>query len=189
MKRSMILAASASFLALNMSANADLQTAVKKGHFTTGVGLVVSDLPVAVAGLRLPITTLAYERSFMDPDKKIHSSAELGLLWFYGILPFPELSANLYFGSEKQDIQGKFGLGGFYDIAIGGHAGLMTKIGVVLKNRFDISFLIVPTGSDSKQSYQEFFGIDTPEEAQKFYEENGQHVIMPYYGMLFTVRY
>ncbi len=170
--------------------SADVQLKPSSGHFATGLGAVVSDLPVASADFKVPVGTVYYERHFMNPTSPIHTSAELGLFCFYGLLPFPELSANLYIGGEDRDVQGKIGLGGFYDLAVGGHAGLMGKIGTVFKNRFDVSLFFVPIGNDATQSYGEFFGFESPDEASEAYaNNNNQHVVMPYYGFMFTVRY
>lgn len=163
---------------------------VSRKHLYFGAGMVVDDLPVAVADMKLPITNFAYDYSFMDPEKKIRTSIELGLYGFYGILPVPEVGANVYFGSETNDIQGKIGIGGFYDISVGGHAGFAIKPGIIIKNIFEISLLCVPVGSDAKQSYKEFFGFESSEEADMTAAKNGgKNVVMPYYGFLLGLRF
>jgi hypothetical protein len=169
---------------------AKLALAPSHSHVGTGLGIVVDDVPVATADLKIGISSLYWDRQFMDPTSSLRTSVELGLYGFYLLLPIPQVSANMYFGSEENTIQGKLGVGGFYDVSVGGHAGLMVKTGVILKNRFDISFLVVPTGTDSEESYGKLLGLDSEQEASENYRRNGnQHVVMPYYGMLVSIRY
>jgi len=92
-------------------------------------------------------------------------------------------------GRPGSDIKAKLGVGGFYDLWVGGHAGLIIKPGVVFADRFETTFLIVPTGSDSERSYGEALGLETKEEADEFYEKHGQRVMMPYYGLMLTVKF
>ena len=159
-------------------------------HLLFSAGIVLNELPVAVAEMKLPITQFAYDYSFMEPTEFFRTSIEIGAYGFYGLLPVPELGANIYIGRESQDFQGKLGINGFYDISVGGHAGMAIRPGIIIKNRVEFSFIIVPFGTDSKQSYQEFFGLETAEEAQKSYEENGnRHVVVPYYGVMVGFRF
>lgn len=190
MKTLKIITVAISLIAITVSSiHAELGRTSRK-HLFFGAGMVVDNLPVATADMKLPITHFAYDYSFMDPDKKLRTSIEIGLYGFYGILPVPEIGANLYIGSEENDIQGKIGLGGFYDISVGGHAGIAIKPGIVIKNMFEISLLCVPVGSDAKQSYKEFFGFESEEEAAKTAAKNGgQNVVMPYYGFLLGFRF
>lgn len=190
MKKLVLIAVSAIVLTnVVQNAHADIQARPKNKHVNLGFGMVTSDLPISEADLRLMITTVNYDYCFMNPMKKFRTSLEIGLYGFYGILPIPELGANLYIGSEDQDIHYKIGVGGFYDISVGGHAGLMVKPGIIIKNRFDVSFFIVPTGLDSEKSYAQFLGLQSKDEAKEEYKKHdNQHVIMPYYGLMFTIR-
>ncbi len=190
MKRIVLSSISALLIAVAFNkAHADLQLEPSNKHVNFGIGLVTSDLPISEADLRLVITSFYYDYCFMNPMSKFRTSIELGVYGFYGILPIPELGANLYIGSEDQDIHYKIGVGGFYDISVGGHAGLMIKPGLIIKNRFDISLFIVPTGTDSKKSYAQFLGMESKADAKEAYEKQGdQFVVMPYYGLMFTIR-
>ena len=160
----------------------------KRSHVTFGVGIVVDEFPVAVADLVLPISSFAYDFSFMDVEKPIRTSIELGVYGFYGILPVPEVGANLYVGSESRDIQGKLGLSGFYDISIGGHAGLAIEPAIIIKNRFEIGFLIVPLGTDSRVSYTDYFGFGSSE-SDTGSTNSSQNVPMPYFGLMLGARF
>ena len=169
---------------------ADVLLAPSNSHWGTGVGLVVSEFPISMSKLTIGLSQVYYEYQFTDPTNKVRTSLEGGLYGFYMLLPVPEVAANMYFGSEESDVQGKLGVGGFYDISVGGHAGIMAKAGAVIKNKFDLTFFVVPTGLDAKRSYGEFMQMESKERAEQNYIRNGdQYVIMPYYGMLFSIRY
>lgn len=148
-------------------------------HRGVGIGMVINNLPVAISKMKLPLSYFFWEKQFTDPTHFFHSGIEIGVHGIYALSPVPEVGANLYLGSEEGDIQGKLGLGAVYDIIIGGHAGLTAKAGIIYKNRFDFSFILVPTGTDAKQSYYDVFGVG----------EGSNEVDMPYGGFMFTIRY
>ncbi len=177
-----------SLVLVNTTFGKGIQAKYSKKHVGIGIGYVTSHIPLADAELKILLTQLNYDYSFMDPHKNFRTSVETGIIGFWGILPIPQVGANLYIGSEDKDIQAKVGINGFYDISVGGHAGFMIKTGVVIKNRFDVSLFTVPAGSDANSSYAEFLGMESKEEAEANYEKNKAHVIMPYYGLMFTVR-
>lgn len=168
--------------------HADVQNAPSKTHHTFGMGLVVDRLPVSMANLTIPLSYYAWERQFVDPMRRVRAGIEIGTYGFYGLLPIPELGTNMYIGGEDQPIVGKIGIGGFYDIIVGGHGGLMIKAGIIAANRFDINLMIVPVGSDSKRSYSEFLGLETKTEAKEYYDRHGYYVKLPYYGLMIGLR-
>jgi hypothetical protein len=187
MKRiTMIVATIACISASNSPASVTLEPS--NAHFGYGVGMAFTKLPFLMSDLKLPLSSFYYDRQFTDPRSFVRASAEIGLYGFTLVLPVPEVGSNLYIGGEDSPIQGKIGVGGFYDIAVGGHAGILTKIGVVLANRIDLSIFVVPTGTDSKRSYQEFLGLESQEKADAYFAKTGHHVGMPYFGFLFTIR-
>lgn len=166
-----------------------VQVEPKNTHLSWGLGMALSQVPFSMSKLKLPLSYYSYDHQFTDPRGFIRSSVELGLYGFNVIIPVPTLGSNLYFGSEEADIQGKIGLGGFYDIAVGGHAGVVAKAGLIMKNRFGIDLFVVPTGLDSKKSYTEVLGIESKSAAEQGALENGgKYVIMPYFGFMLTIR-
>jgi hypothetical protein len=168
---------------------AGMQKLPSNKHLNIGLGLITSDFPVSQARSRFFISTFNYEYCFMNPTDRFRTSIELGLYGFNALLPVPLLGADLYLGSEENDIQVKVGLNGFYDLSVGGHAGLMVKPGVVVNNRFDIALFMVPVGTDATRSYKEFLKMETSQEAEKNYMKNGNRfVVLPYYGVMFTIR-
>lgn len=170
-------------------AAADIRLEPDNGHFGLGAGMAFTNVPFSMSKLKLPLTYLYYDRQFTDPTSPVRASVELGMYGFEGIVPVPELGSNLYLGSEESLIQGKIGIGGFYDIAVGGHAGVTVKGGVILANRFDFSLFVVPLGRDSKRSYLEVIGAESKAEAQDGYAKEGHFVQMPYFGFLITMRH
>jgi hypothetical protein len=188
MKRIAILAATVMVIMMqNVQAKITLEPS--NAHYGWGVGMAFTKVPFLMSDLKLPLSTFYYDRQFTDPANFIRASAEIGLYGFSMIIPVPAVGSNLYIGSESSPIQGKIGLGGFYDVAVGGHAGLLAKGGIIVANRFDLSLFVVPTGTDSKQSYQEFIGIESRAKADAYYAKTGHHVAMPYFGFMFTIRH
>lgn len=177
---------------VSQNTTAGLQLEPSNRHLNIGFGLVTSDIPVMESDLRIILSALYYDFSFMAPSKMVRTSIEIGMYGYYGILPIPEIGANLYIGSEDRNIQAKIGVGGFYDIFVGGHGGMALKPGIIIKNRFDISFMIVPLGTDSKEPYPEILGFESSSDEYdddgNVIKKDGPNVIMPYYGMMFTVR-
>jgi hypothetical protein len=112
----------------------------------------------------------------------VRTAATLGLYGFALVLPVPKVGVEMLIGDPRQDLQGKVGINGFYDISVGGHGGVALELGVRMKNFVDISFFTVPFGSDSKRDYLEFMG---------FRGEAGDppHVILPYYGIFVSFNY
>ena len=189
MKKSKIILVAVTVVAMATSTFAKLGVQSRK-HLTFSVGIVLNELPVAVADMKLPMAQVAYDYSFMDPSQLIRTSFEFGVYGFYGLLPVPEVGANLYIGRESQDIQGKLGINGFYDISVGGHAGMAIKPGILIKNRVDFSFIVVPFGTDSKQSYKEFFQLESKQDAEESYIKNGnRYVVVPYFGVMLGLRF
>lgn len=187
MKRSCMALAAA--VAFSGSTLAGVQLTPDRDHVCWGFGMAFSKVPFSMSRLKLPLSYVCYDYQFMEPVNPVRVSASMGLYGFEGVVPVPELGTNLYFGSEERTFQGKIGLNGFWDIAVGGHAGLGVKGGLIIKNRFDITLFAVPTGKDSKRSYLEVLGTQTKTQAYDEYQEHGKHVDMPYFGFLFTLRH
>lgn len=164
-----------------------------KTFWGAGLGLVFNSIPISNAKFSSPISHLYYSWYVTDPNDAFRTAVSMGVYGFGVVLPVPKLSAEAYLGSPLNDIQGKVGVGGFYDLVVGGHGGLAIEAGVRIRNRFDISFVTVPTGSDSKRDYREFMGIidETTDE-----DKNGKpdadetpHVVLPYYGVLLGIAF
>lgn len=162
----------------------------KQDYWGVGFGYVFNKVPISMSTFDVFMANLWYSRVFGDPGEDIRMAGTLGLYGFQVLLPVPRASLDLYVGKPTQTLQFKGGIGGFYDVAVGGHGGISGELGVVVKNRVDISFLAVPLGTDSKRSYAEFMGIKSEEEARRDYEKAGDRwVEMPYYGLFVGLRF
>jgi len=190
MKRTALIISTVAVLSVATTpAHSEVQIETKNSHLCWGLGMALSQIPFSMSKLKLPLSYFSYDHQFTDPNAFIRSSVELGMYGFDVIIPVPTLGSNLYIGGETADIQGKIGLGGFYDIAVAGHAGLVAKGGLIFKNRFNIDLFVVPTGIDSKKSYTEVLGIESRNDAEKGAQANGgKYVIMPYFGFMLTIR-
>jgi hypothetical protein len=171
-------------------AGGDISAEAKQDYWGVGFGYVFNKVPISMSTFDVFMANLWYSRIFGDPNEDVRMAGTLGLYGFQVLLPVPRASLDLYVGKPTQTLQFKGGIGGFYDVAVGGHGGISGELGVVVKNRVDISFLAVPLGTDSKRSYAEFMGLKSEEEAREDYEKAGDRwVEMPYYGLFVGLRF
>jgi hypothetical protein len=144
------------------------------GHWSWGLGLMTTDIPIAASRLTAFMTQIFYERNLNNTDASYRFALGGGFYGLGGLLPVPVLRPAFYFGSEKSPIMGRVTVGGFYDLLVGGHAGVSLTAGMVVRNRFDFSIILVPWGTQPVRPYQEFFGkteeefIDTSDVAYPF---------------------
>ena len=173
------------------SAAADADSAQgQQNYWGFGFGYVFNKIPVSMSTFNVAISDLWYSHIFGDPNEKIRMAGTLGFYGFAIALPVPKVSCDLYYGKPTEDLQFKTGVGGFYDVAVGGHGGLFGDVGVVVKNRVDLTFMAVPFGSDSKRSYSEFLGTETKAEAEETKKALGGHYAqLPYYGVKVGLRF
>ena len=167
-------------------------------HWGFSVGGVANKIPLSLSTFNVLMSQIWYSYTLGDPNADSRIATSLGAYGFSLVLPVPKVSVEYYLGREDQDIQFKGGLGGFYDLVVGGHAGLVTELGIVIANKVDVSAFVVPIGLDSVRSYGEFMGFISEEEAKKEYEANkgkgflcekGCNVVFPYYGFTAGLRF
>ena len=162
----------------------------KQDYWGVGLGYVFNKVPISLSTFNVFMSDLWYSHIFGDPNADTRIAGTLGLYGFQLLLPVPRAGVDFYVGKPAQTVQFKGGIGGFYDIAVGGHAGVSGNLGVVLKNRVDVTFLAVPFGKDSERSYAEFMGLKSQEEADRDYvKAHNQWVEMPYYGIFVGLRF
>jgi hypothetical protein len=162
----------------------------KSDIWGVGLGYVFNKVPISMSTFNVFMSNLWYSHVFGDPNDQTRIAGTLGLYGFQLLLPVPRASMDFYVGKPSQAIQFKGGIGAFYDVAVGGHAGVNGELGVVINNRVDVSFMAVPFGRDSERSYAEFMGLKSQEEADKDYiDANNQWVEMPYFGMFVGLRF
>jgi hypothetical protein len=162
----------------------------QQNYWGFGFGYVFNKIPISLSTFNVAISDLWYSHIFGDPAEKVRIAGTMGFYGFAIALPVPRVSCDLYFGKPTDDIQFRGGVGGFYDVAVGGHGGVAGEVGIVVKNRVDLAFMAVPLGSDSKRSYSEFLGFQTKEEAKQDYEDMHHHYVeLPYYGVKVGLRF
>lgn len=149
-----------------------------------GLGYVFTDVPISQSEFTVFMSQLYYSYYLSPPQDNMRTALSLGVYGFAFILPVPKVSAEFYLGRPNQDIQGKLGVGGFYDVAVGGHAGVSGELGIRIKNKVDVSFLVVPTGIDSERDYLDFMGLR--KEGDKV---SPPYVIFPYFGIFVGFHY
>jgi hypothetical protein len=162
----------------------------QQNYWGFGFGYVFNKIPISLSTFNVAISDLWYSHIFGDPSEKVRMAGTLGFYGFAIALPVPRASCDLYFGKPTDDIQFRGGVGGFYDVAVGGHGGLVGEAGIVVKNRVDLGFMFVPVGTDSRRSYSEFLGLETKDEARQDYEDMHHHYVeLPYYGVKVGLRF
>jgi hypothetical protein len=162
----------------------------QQNYWGFGLGYVFNKIPLSMSTFNVPISDLWYSHIFGDPAEKIRVAGTLGFYGFSLVIPVPRTSFDLYYGKPTEDLQFKGGVGGFYDVAVGGHGGIDGEVGVVIKNRVDLSFMAVPLGTDSKRSYSEFLGLESKAEAKQDYEDMHHHYVeLPYFAVKVGLRF
>lgn len=167
----------------------DISLDAQQNYWGFGVGYAFNKIPISLSTFDVLLSNLWYSHVFGNPEEKTRIAGTLGLYGFALVLPIPRVSMDFYYGKPSDDIQFKTGVGGFYDLTVAGHGGLSGELGVVLKNRVDISFIAVPVGTDSKRSYGEFLGLESKTEADQGYADKGHYIEFPYYGLMVGLRF
>lgn len=161
-----------------------------KTYWGWSAGGVFTDIPISKAldsGFAVVMANAYYGHLLSDPADDFRTALTLGVYGFQIILPVPAVGVDFFAGQPTQDMQFKGSLGGFYDITVGGHAGAYLGAGVLLKNRFNVSFFMVPFGKDADRDYLEFVG--TRDVAAKCDDDGVDCVKMPYFGLFAGFQY
>lgn len=170
-----------------------------------GLGLVFTQIPIRESEFTAVMSEFHYGWYLTDPNDFVRTAATIGLYGFAVIIPVPKVTMEAILGDPKQDVQGKLGISGFYDIAVGGHGGMAVELGLRFKNRVDVSLFTVPVGSDASSSYLDFLGVADTEKDEWTWDEDKKerrkepdgipdydqppHVIMPYFGIFVGINY
>lgn len=187
----------ASSVAQGESAPAKDERTWKGSHWTWGVGGVVNKLPLALSTFNVPLQYVSYEHTFGDdPEAPLKVSVSPGLYGFYGFFPVPSLESSIVY--DPGQIGGRLAVGAFYDILVGGHWGMSTKLGAVIHRKYELDLVLVPVGQEHPKvvyDYQiwkiwelnknEYHGKD-PETGEEIWD---QTIEFPYFGLLFTVHF
>ncbi len=176
--------------AVFVPAKTQAQTEYDRSYWGWNVGGVFTDIPISVAidsGFAVLMSNAYYGRYLTDPTADFRTAFTLGLYGFQLILPVPVVGMDVFLGNRESDLQFKGTVGGFYDITVGGHAGMALGIGALFKDRFNVSFFAVPFGKDADKDYLSFVG--TRDEAINCKAEGVDCVKMPYFGVFVGFQY
>ena len=153
---------------------------LSKAHWGFGGGITVSSLPVASSEFKMPMTQLYYDYAFgngIGSGSGIFTPGlSVGVYGLNGFVPVPEVEL-LGLINEGEDLSLRLGLGGFYDILIGGHSGVSLKLGVVLNQEYQFDIISVPKGNPPVKPYSELI------------DGGPEKITTPYFGILFSWRY
>ncbi len=161
-----------------------------RSYWGWNLGGVFSDIPISEAidnGFAVFMANLYYGHYLTDPNEKFRTAFSLGVYGFQLILPVPVIGMDVFVGKPNQDLQFKGSIGGFYDITVGGHAGMALGAGVLLKNSFNVSLFMVPFGKDADRDYLNFVG--SRDEALNCNDADVDCVNMPYFGLFAGFQY
>ena len=141
-----------------------------------GGGCMVEKLPLSAAEYILPMFFVAYESIHKKSIGDFDFSWSMG---FYDLMP--EIEFALTIPVKPFDI--RISAGGYYDFIIGGHAGLLTKAGLILNKRIGMDVIFIPIGTQPTVSYSQSL------KANKIIENDGEHGLdFPVMGVLFSFR-
>ncbi|PKL92034.1 MAG: hypothetical protein CVV21_04615 [Candidatus Goldiibacteriota bacterium HGW-Goldbacteria-1] len=149
----------------------------KTGFWVIGAGGAVNSLPLASSKFTLPLIYVAYE----GVNKKA-----LGIFdasWSFGLYDFmPEAEIALILPVKPIDF--RLSVGAYYDIIIGGHAGVLVKAGAILNKTYSFDLMVIPIGTQPSVSYSESLS------QQKIVENDGNHGLeFPVFGVLTSIRF
>lgn len=150
----------------------------KTGFWLIGAGAAVDRLPLTAAKFSLPMFYFAYESIYKKMLGTLDFSWSIG---FYDLMP--ELEFAVLMPMKPFDI--RISAGGYYDLIIGGAAGMLVKLGVILNKTVQFDLLMIPIGTQPTISYQDLIStgkkIDVSEAAN-----NG--LKFPIFGVLLSIR-
>jgi hypothetical protein len=127
------------------------------GRILVGAGCIVDKFPIADAAFAKGVIRIGYEHYFMNVRRgPIKWSPEVGLNLLNWYLPTPYACANFYLG--KYPFYGKVGLGAYYEFVLGGHAAMFLNLGCELNQIIEVSYMLIPFGSQPRRSYNAYNG-------------------------------
>jgi hypothetical protein len=153
------------------------ENAKKNGMWIIGAGAAINRLPVAASEFTLPLFYFGYEAL----QKK--ALGEMDYSWCFGFYDFmPSVEFAAYINAKPFDF--RFSAGGYYDLIIGGSAGVVCKAGVVINKSVGFDVLMIPVGTQPSVSYSESL------KTGKVVENDGSHGLeFPVYGVMVNFRF
>jgi len=152
----------------------------RKNKLIGGLGGVANDFPILNADFRFLMATVAWEYFYSDYQRGLYKySMEVGLNLMNFFLPSPYLQVNFYSGGYP--FYAKFALGALGEVFIGGHFGILGRVGIEVDNTYEFTLLMVFYGSQPNVSYTD---LETRED-----EAGYKPISFPYFGAVFVYKY
>jgi hypothetical protein len=149
----------------------------KTGYWILGGGAAVNKMPLSASKFTLPLGYLAYE----SISKKSIGNNDFS--WCFGLYDLmPELEFGMIIPAKPFDF--RLSAGGFYDMIIGGSAGMLVKAGVIINKSLEFDLMFIPIGTQPTVSYSQSI------QQSKIVENDGHHGLdFPVFGILFGLRF
>jgi hypothetical protein len=149
----------------------------KTGFWLFGAGAMVNRLPLSASEYTLPMVYFAYESIYKKMMGSLDFSWSIG---FYDLMPEIEFGAILPMKPFDLRLSG----GGYYDLILGGSAGTLWKLGIILNKAVQFDVLIIPFGTQPAVSYSESL------KQHHIVNNDGQHGLkFPVYGAMLSTRF
>jgi hypothetical protein len=148
----------------------------KTGFWIVGAGAMVNRLPLSASEFTLPMIYFAYESIYKKMLGAFDFSWSIG---FYDLMP--EIEFAVIMPMKPFDL--RVSVGGYYDMILGGHAGMLMKTGIILNKYVQFDVLLIPFGTQPTISYQELI---TTGKKVEYDGTNG--LKFPVFGALLSIR-
>jgi len=151
----------------------------RKSRFVVGGGGVANAFPIFNSDFKFLMATAAWEYFYTDFQRGLYKySTEVGINLMNMFLPSPYIQFNYYIGSYPFYV--KAAVGALGEVFLGGHFGVMGRLGIEVDSRFEFNFIMVFGGTQPNVSYTDL-------DAHKG-EDGYVPINFPYYGALFTYK-
>ena len=149
----------------------------RTGFWLLGAGAMVNRLPLSASEYTLPMVYFAYESIYKKMMGTLDFSWSIG---FYDLMPEIEFAVILPMKPFDLRLSG----GGYYDLIIGGSAGTLWKLGVILNKYVQFDMLIIPFGTQPAVSYSESL------KQHRIVNNDGNHGLkFPVFGAMLSTRF
>ncbi len=151
-----------------------------KNKLVVGAGGVANDFPIFNSDFKFLMATVSWEYFYTDYQRGFYKySTEVGLNLMNFFLPSPYVQFNFYMGSYPFYV--KASVGALGEVFLGGHFGLLGRLGVEVDSTYEFNFVMIFFGTQPNVSYTD---LDV-HKGDPGYEE----IDFPYFGAVFTYKF
>lgn len=151
-----------------------------KNKLVVGAGGVANAFPIINSEFKFFMANVAWEYFYTDFQRGLYKySTEVGINLMNFFLPSPYVQFNAYVGSYP--FYAKFSVGGLGEVFIGGHFGILGRIGVEVAGTYEFNFVIVFYGTQPNVSYVDL--------STRLGDSGYAPIDFPYFGAVFTYKF